>query len=280
MKASSLTALAAHVAVAYTQYPTNVEIDLVFPLSKTYNIAQDFPVVFAVQNADPFLTWSPFFSWQVTPANGSASDSDSKGSKAFSGVLPPDIVDGIFFVSSSAGKSTKLAPGEYVMTWNLSVSACTNNGRLKSVESKVFLNGFMTFSAVSDGSGTDDDFTAECPEYQGSLVSQGTEMDGDALLCPYVERYEDPKANPCRSTMWETMADCVNHNLTNFGTEDFGPCQKAIDDAPKDLGAGPTVEGTQKNDTEGGQQGGDEGTGSLYGVSSFGLSAVVAIAMM
>lgn len=167
------------------------------------------------------------------------------------------------------------------MSWNLSLSACTFNGGLKSVENKVFLNGSMAFAAVSDGSGADVDFTAECPEYQGSLVSRGKETNGPAFLCPYVERYEDPKANACRAKMWTAMADCVSHNLTNSAIKELGPCQKAIDDAPKDLGAGPTVEEVQKNDTGGGEKKDDEGAGSVYGVSTvlLWLSAVVAVAV-
>ncbi|KAK3181878.1 hypothetical protein K4F52_006781 [Lecanicillium sp. MT-2017a] len=280
-----------------TKYPTNVEIDLVFPAAnKTYNIEADFPVVFAVQNADPFLTWKPYFHWEIRAANNTNGDrADGSAGRAMSGYLPPDIVDNMFYVAESLGRSTKLAPGQYTLNWTLTITACSYFGSLKSVKAVDYLTGLVDFSTVADGSGTDVDFTAECPVYVGSLQSDGvdsghTEATGDYLICPFVDKVDDENANPCRAKMWKAMEECLNFNMTHFGTKEFDACQKAIDDAPTNLGEGPRVKESEKNDT-GGESGGgnlpqsgdkEDGAVSAYGVSNMmlGVGAVAAFLMV
>lgn len=277
---------AAHLALAADKYPVNVEIDLVFPQNGTYNIVEDFPVVFAIQNADPFLTWKPYFSWEIRSANNTGGRADAQSSVATRGSLPSDVVNNMWWSSSSAGKSTKIAPGHYTMSWNLSIITCTLNGRLRSTESQRFLNGTMSFTTVSDGSGKNVDFTAECPLYQGTVRASGIELSGQNLLCPYVKRNENAKRNACRAKVWESMAACITHNLTHYNTKDFAPCQKAIDDAPKDIGGGVSDDGGSaggsddgKNGTDAGNKKDEKGSARVYGVSTLLLGIGLAVVM-
>lgn len=273
---------AAHLPLALAKYPANVEIDLVFPQNGTYNIGADFPVVFAIQNADPFITWKPYFSWEVRAANDTTGEAAESRSMSLSRGLPSDIVHNMWWAAGSAGKSTKMAPGQYTLSWNLSIIACEQNGRLKFSKSKVFLNGTMKFATVTDGSGKDVDFTADCPLYQGTVYSGYADMDGANLLCPSVQVNTKAKTSPCRAKVWKSMEACINHNLTNFNTKDFAPCQKAIDDAPKDIGGGVSEddkfgdEGT-KNDTGSGEKKDEDGGAGANGVSMtlLGLSMAV-----
>ncbi len=292
--AAALSSLGSATPVDKSQYPTNVEIDLVFPAAnKTYNIGEDFPVVFAAQNANPFLTWHPYFHWEISASNNTDERPDAAGGRSMDGSLPPDIVDNIFYIAESGGKSSKMPPGQYTLNWTLSITTCTNNGRLKSTRSGDFLTGLVPFSTAADGSGTDVDFTAECPVYLGSLQSTGvesttTEATGEILICPYVSLHEESKTNPCRAKMWKAMETCVNHNLTNFNTKDFAPCQKAIDEAPKNLGEGPQFEETEKNGTDGKGGNGtvkddeEDGAMSVYGASNLllGMGAVAALMVL
>lgn len=277
---------AAHVALAADKYPVNVEIDLVFPQNGTYNIVADFPVVFAVQNADPFLTWKPYFSWEVRSSNNTSERPDAQSSVAVRGSLPSDIVHNMWWVASSAGKSNELPPGQYTMNWTLSIVTCTANGRLRSSESQKFLNGTMSFKTVSDGSGKNVDFTTDCPLYQGTVRSSRIELSGQNLLCPYITRNEAAKKNACRAKVWESMAACITHNLTHYNTKDFAPCQKAIDNAPKDIGGGVSDDGGSAGGSEDGKNGTDagdkkdkDGAAVMYGVSSLLLGSGLALAM-
>lgn len=257
--AVALALAGAQLALAAAKYPVNVEIDLVFPQNGTYNIAKDFPVVFAIQNADPFLTWRPYFSWEIRSPNNNNGRPDAQSSVSIRGDVPSDAVHNMWWSSSSAGASNTLAPGHYTMNWTLSIITCTRNGRLRSSESRTFLNGTMGFTTVSDGSGKDVDFTAACPLYQGTVRGSAPEMDGERLLCPYIDVNRDAKTNACRAKVWESMAACITHNLTHYNTKDFAPCQKAIDEAPKDIGGGVSDDGGSAGGNEGGKNGTDDG---------------------
>lgn len=50
--------------------PSNVAVDLVFPRNDTYNPADTFPVVFALQGASAAWTFGFFFEWRIRRAQG------------------------------------------------------------------------------------------------------------------------------------------------------------------------------------------------------------------
>lgn len=50
--------------------PSNVAVDLVFPRNDTYNPADTFPVVFALQGASAAWTFGFFFEWRIWRAQG------------------------------------------------------------------------------------------------------------------------------------------------------------------------------------------------------------------
>jgi hypothetical protein len=68
---ASLVCLPVAVRCAALTYPSNIEIDIVFPRNDTYAAVTPFPIVFGFQNAEGVFGFGSSFDYQVTCKNGS-----------------------------------------------------------------------------------------------------------------------------------------------------------------------------------------------------------------
>lgn len=268
-----------------TAGPQDAELDLVFPLNDTYNIADSIPVVFAVQNADLFLSWEPYIAFYFMVNDTDKSTADASGAMA-SISRPPDIVNNMWWLSSSTEKSGSpffnVTAGNYYMTWGLALNPCHERGGYFAGYS-IVMQGSVNFTIVDDGSGKDMDITRDCPVYQGTLSGErngnfskrqlGYDLPPEIPTdCGNITRsFNSSAATPCRAKLWDEMAVCIKKNISSTyhagifpSNYDFKTCQKAIDSAPKE----------EDLDDQ-------HGTASLYGVSTalLGLACIVALGL-
>lgn len=237
---------------ATIEYPATVEVDIVFPLNKTYNNAtqlpnnvSQFPVVFAVQHAEAAFAWGYSIAWKIFEViNGTASESSrAQGAVYGRGDIPPhDTLDDIWYNAGLTYNFTKLRPGEHLLSWEWTMITCQDIGKTRLYKSSTPASGEMYFSIVDDGSGEDVDLTGECPVYAGKITAKdGTE----ASNCPYMGKNEDYEPKPCRAKMDSLTAECVLANVTE--SDDRSACNelagKAAAGGSRDNGRGEDAAG-------------------------------------
>lgn len=234
---------------AALEYPATVELDLVFPLNKTYNRMTQLPnrpysnvtysnmtqlpIVFAIQNAEDAYALGWAISWGIYDADPKSAES-GPWSGGFiwnnnTGV-PHDALDNILYVAELTDNSTELRAGEHVLSWELSMWACIDQNDHVFTGIQDLRAGDVYFTIVDDGSGESKmDWTAECPVYQASVTA--TREGGDKKdRCSYIGRSEEDP-DPCRAKMDSVTAACVLANVT--GSSDRSACQELAERAAK-----------------------------------------------
>lgn len=238
---------------AALEYPATVEIDLVYPLNRTYNrVTQlpnrpnsnvtQLPVVFAIQNAEAAYALGYLIWWEISEVHPESGESGpwSQGYMwTNDSEVPHDTLDNILYVAELTDNSTELRAGEHVLSWELSMTACVNLHSEVYSDIQDLRAGDVYFTIVDDGSGESKmDWTAGCPVHQASVTAtSGDKKEG----CSYIGRSEE-EPDPCRAKMDSVTAACVLANVT--GSSDRSACQelaekaaKAGDDGDEDAGA-------------------------------------------
>ncbi len=205
-------------------YPATVELDIVFPLNKTYNNITQMPMVFALQNAKAAYTWGWSLKWTIGRVDAKPSSWIATGGKSSMGDIPPhDTIDNIWYPAMQMYNFTKLQEGRHYLKWEWVMSTCEKIGKKTIYHVQDWQrSGEVFFSIVVDGSGKDVDLSTECPEY-GSFGSAtgGT----TASECPFMDDEKTKhEPNPCAAKMNSVTAECVMANLTESG--DKSSCKK------------------------------------------------------
>lgn len=87
-------------------FPQTFELDVAFPLNQTYCLANPFPVIFVIQNANAAWNFGFNFHWEINgAADQIAADGDS---------TPEDLDQGFMFVDN-IGNPTAALPNPYII---------------------------------------------------------------------------------------------------------------------------------------------------------------------
>ncbi|KAJ0104224.1 hypothetical protein J7T55_001711 [Diaporthe amygdali] len=208
--------------------PANIAIDLVFPRNDTYNPADTFPVVFALQGASAAWTFGFFFEWRIRRAEGCQGECGVVDSGRLS-------VDQGEFGSVSFGdddyylyrdESTALSgnwglgvaaggfEGAYSLEWDFGfLRNCSDDGGiLQSEGGRTQLTGSSTFSVVPGASPDIRRQLEECP-VSGGVVGVQANLNG----CPSLGT-TGVEADPCVVEVPDDVVDDVVAQLAAGGT--------------------------------------------------------------
>lgn len=207
-----LTGLLSLVLATFSQaqsvtLPSNVAVDLVFPRNDTYNPADTFPVVFALQGASAAWTFGFFFEWRIRRAQ----DCEGECGIVDTGRLSVD--QGEFGTVSFGSEDYYLYEDESTTlsgNWGLGVAAggfqgayslewdfgffrnCSDDGgAIQSEGGQTDFSGSSIFSVVPGASPDIRSQLEECP-ISGGVVGVEASLDG----CPELGSTA-VEANPC-----------------------------------------------------------------------------------
>lgn len=175
--------------------PSNVAVDLIFPRNDTYNPADTFPVVFALQGASAAWTFGFFFEWRIRRAQ----DCEGECGIVDTGRLSVD--QGEFGTVSFGSEdyylyedeSTSLSgnwglgvaagdfQGAYSLEWDFGfLRNCSDDGgALQSEGGRTDFSGSNTFSVVPGASPDIRRQLEDCPVF-GGVIGVQANLDG----CP------------------------------------------------------------------------------------------------
>lgn len=209
--------LASALTVTAVEFPTTIELDVVFPRNETYNSTQALPVAFAIQNAEAASELGYMMTWTVqTLGSGNVRQQEEQPD-------PADVVNNTWYKwgKVTTGDTEKsIEPGAYNLTVSFVIGSCTNGSSNVSVGAPR-LEASVEFTVVDDGTGKDFDLTV-CPQLLDTLTIE--RLNGPIATnaaCPVrAEREPDNISDPCHARMSKSMADRVLANMTVQGFED------------------------------------------------------------
>lgn len=187
--------------------PSNVAVDLVFPRNDTYNPADTFPVVFALQGASAAWTFGFFLEWRIRRAQGCQGecgivdtgrlsvDQGEFGSVSFGSEDYYLYVDDSTTLSGNWGLGVAAGgfEGEYSLEWDFGfLRNCSNDGgSIQSEGGLTDFSGSNTFSVVPGASPNIREQLEDCP-ISGGVVGIQANLDG----CPSLGA-TGIEADPC-----------------------------------------------------------------------------------
>lgn len=187
--------------------PSNVAVDLVFPRNDTYNPADTFPVVFALQGASAAWTFGFFFEWRIRRAQGCEGecgivdtgrlsvDQGEFGSVSFGSEDYYLYEDESTTLSGNWGLGVAAGgfEGAYSLEWDFGfLRNCSDDGgTIQSEGGLTDFSGSSTFSVVPGASPDIRTQLEDCP-ISGGVVGVQADLGG----CPNLSATE-VEADPC-----------------------------------------------------------------------------------
>lgn len=203
--------------------PSNVAVDLVFPRNDTYNPADTFPVVFALQGASAAWTFGFFFEWRIRRAQGCEGecgivdtgrlsvDQGEFGSVSFGSEDYYLYEDESTTLSGNWGLGVAAGgfEGAYSLEWDFGfLRNCSDDGgAIQSEGGLTDFSGSNTFSVVPGASPDIRTQLEDCPVSGGALGVQAN-LDG----CPSLSATE-VEADPC---VVEVPEDVISNVVTQM----------------------------------------------------------------
>lgn len=187
--------------------PSNVAVDLVFPRNDTYNPADTFPVVFALQGASAAWTFGFSFEWRIRRAQGCEGecgivdtgrlsvDQGEFGTVSFGSEDYYLYEDESTALSGNWGLGVAVGDfqGAYSLEWDFGfLRNCSNDGgALQSEGGQTDFSGSSTFSVVPGASPDIRTQLEDCPIF-GGVIGVQANLDG----CPSLGATA-AEADPC-----------------------------------------------------------------------------------
>lgn len=203
--------------------PSNVAVDLVFPRNDTYNPADTFPVVFALQGASAAWTFGFFFEWRIRRAQGCEGecgivdtgrlsvDQGEFGSVSFGSEDYYLYEDESTTLSGNWGLGVAAGgfEGAYSLEWDFGfLRNCSDDGgAIQSEGGLTDFSGSNTFSVVPGASPDIRTQLEDCP-VSGGAVGVQADLDG----CPSLSATE-VEADPC---VVEVPEDVISNVVTQM----------------------------------------------------------------
>jgi hypothetical protein len=235
----SLLALSVLPHTIALDFPATIEVDIVFPRNETYKVDNNFPVVFAIQNAEASFAFGFSLFWSIT-----ALGNDSEPSRAYVNVgntpyiaddsdPPIDTTDNIWYFTQNVSFDAELPTlGLHKLEWTWGATECEQDGDDVTVTiGNDQAQGELYFTVVADGRGEDVNLTGDkCPEF-GALIYAEDNADWGEHCPIFGKTPKEVKPDPCRAKMPAHLAACAMANVT--GSSDRSACERA-----KELGDG------------------------------------------
>lgn len=197
--------------------PSNVAVDLVFPRNDTYNPAETFPVVFALQGASAAWTFGFFFEWRIRRAQGCEGECGIVDTGRLSvdqgefGAVSFGSEDYYLYEDESTSLSGNWGlgvaagdfEGAYSLEWDFGfLRNCSDEGgALQSEGGRTDFSGSSTFSVVPGASPDIRTQLEDCP-ISGGVIGVQANLNG----CPSIGATA-AESDPC---VVEVPDDIVN----------------------------------------------------------------------
>lgn len=189
---------------AEIQYPTTLELDIIYPRPDAKARDEWLPVVFAIQGAEAAYYHGFTMSWFLYPEGGGEFEyvqtyTPSNFEKFHYGMLDADTAIVIGARSNTATVDT----GRYNFTWEFSMVPCTVSGSLTTIESGTVVASDSFFVDIVSGDagnvGDLEDWIDKCPE-AGAQVKIARSV---ISSCPVLA--EDDEGHPVKRQMCDTL---------------------------------------------------------------------------
>lgn len=203
--------------------PSNVAVDLVFPRNDTYNPADTFPVVFALQGASAAWTFGFFFEWRIRRAQNCEGECGIVDTGRLSvdqgefGTVSFGSEDYYLYEDESTSLSGNWGlgvaagdfQGAYSLEWDFSfLRNCSDDGgALQSEGGRTDFSGSNTFSVVPGASPDIRRQLEDCP-ISGGVIGVQANLDG----CPSLGA-NAAEADPC---VVEVPDDIISNVVTQM----------------------------------------------------------------
>jgi hypothetical protein len=251
-------------------FPTNVEIDVIFPRNDTYSPVDVFPVVFAIQGATAAWDFGFHFDWDINYADGYANNGlvSSGYASGGAGLIDHERPPSDPFIVANKTVVFCNACGEHVfkLTWEFGFyTNCTQQGSTFEIESRRFNVRDSLYFTIKKGAKLPDiTEPGSCPQLGSVLGLAGNSSSG----CVHIGD-SGIAANPCAIKVDQAFAASVTAGV---GTTAPGLPSKTA----------PTTTPATKTTTGGGGTtgaGGPTGTGAA-GRAEVNLAALLGVAAL
>jgi hypothetical protein len=192
-------------------FPATVEIDLVFPLNRTYALIDPFPVIFVIQNTAAAWDFGFEFQWTITGVPDGQSSSVIFGPGTlfvFQGVdhhiaTPSDpfiLVNSTRFPGIANPQA--LPAGKWTLGWSYGSTICTKDGDSLDIGPGNEAQGSVNFTV--EGGGASPDFTSSCPTKVGQF-----DIVANWTGCPQIGP-PGTTSNPCGAKIDAAQASSIS----------------------------------------------------------------------
>lgn len=254
------------------EFPTTIELDVVFPRNETYNRMMALPVAFAVQNAEAAFQFGYSMTWTVeTLGSGNVRQQPEQ-------TVPAEAVNNTWYEWGNVtafDEDQPIEPGTYNLTVSFIMGSCTDTSTTVTVGVTI-LEASVEFTVADDGTGKDVDLTSDCPRFLDTLtIERLTGPVAATASCPVrAQREPDNISDPCHARMSGSMAERVMGNLTVSGSSTGGDSSGGADqeEPPDD---DPTPESTNDTSEAGTDAGSNEAENA--GIRQYGPTVATAM---
>ena len=233
-------------------FPSNVEIDIIYPRNDTYDHAEVFPIIFAIQGAKAAWDFQFHFDWSINYADGYASNglvSYGRAENVYEGVSAPS--DPFIVANRTISLFKSSGDHKYKLSWKYGFyTNCTTDQTGFTIESRAWnAQGSIIFTIQSGAKKADITEPGPCPLLGGVVGMQGNSSSGCVHLGD-----SGISANPCAVTVNAAMASSIINVIgtTNSGldftrsTSTSGGSSASATPTGKSNGNGPSGNGAAR----------------------------------
>ncbi|KAL2830487.1 hypothetical protein BDW59DRAFT_141023 [Aspergillus cavernicola] len=230
---------AALVSTSWAKYthpftPETIELDLAFPKNSTSAPAQDFPLIWGLQNSQLAWDMDVRLSWKLDrldlptetqtglfPQQNYSTISSLQDNYTVSGPVPADPLILYFFPSSLRNFTV----GQWKLSWKFGFQYTCSSTNISEQNYPYFDNAEPTeliFSIAEEGAAIDllaiGNGSSSCPDTSTAITLEAIEFDQTVMthgdLCPILNK-TIPSATPCALRYNQSMVDEINAGAAN-----------------------------------------------------------------
>lgn len=200
-------------AIDLPALPANIEVDFVFPRNDTYASVDNFPIIFAIQNAALAWDFGFFVTWQVKNITPGASLTFVDSDTVVQSNIPKTaaLVDPYFIVNYTTrlGGPYRDGTGTYRLSWDFALSQnCTESGEyINHTFGAGLAHGDLVFTIADGGKVIDFTDGGPCP-IAGGVVGIQSNISG----CAHVDS-SGVRADPCNVNIDSSLASSFSAQL-------------------------------------------------------------------
>ncbi|KAI1171751.1 hypothetical protein F4777DRAFT_593497 [Nemania sp. FL0916] len=253
---AALFSLLSAVAAYGPQYPTTLEVGIVFPRNETYSPVDAFPLVVAIQNSSlsHFLQFDMSLQWVIFKVDNESVDAVSELIEASSFQTdPPTTADQRYLVSATTQLNS--TEGRFKLFWTLGVNNCSivnvNPNGTSNIDVVNMKYSNSTYFTLKNAAQPPDLVAATSPETCASMAARVLNLTGytpvpgvtpnphltpeEQKQCPIL-RNATVSPTPCSVRMNQTQAAILSASATLIACDtwpiDYPGYKAACEDEP------------------------------------------------